>query len=349
MRHHDGDVRRHARLQPEVLIIDIDHDVIGHHILHIDRGKTDLTDRAGKLMAGISIDGKGRLFPFGDPADIRFANVRIDLHLRQIERDQEKVRCGETGGNRLTDLHGSRHDDPVHRRPDDGVLQVQLCGIQRRLCLFHLRPCHVDLGLGRLKIRRRHIHVVLRHVLLRHQRLHPIQLALALRQIGFGPRDIGFRHFKIAGRLIAAGFEGLWVDQSHDVAGLDHRIEVGMEALDHAGHLGPDLNRHDRIDRARRRHERHDGASLHHGAPIADRHFPLSIEKDITADGGSDGQHSDDQNSTTHQFVLQFPRLRELHCINRAEGNHLAATIPTTNRPSTTRWTACQTAHHAFD
>ena len=262
-------------------------------------------------MAGIRIDGKGRFFPFGDPPDIGLAHVGIDLHLRQIERDQEQVRCGEAGGNRLTDLHRSRHDNPVHRRPDDGVLQVQLCGIQRRLCLFHLRPCHVDLGLSRLKIRRRHIDVVLRHVLLRHQRFNPVQLALTLRQIGFGPRDIRFRHFKIASRLIAAGLEGFRVDQGHDVAGLDHRIEVGMETFDHAGDLSPDLNRHDRIDRACRRHERHDRASLNHGAPITDRNLPLPIEEHIAADGGSDDQHPNDYNRTTHQFVLQFPRLRE--------------------------------------
>src|SRR4029078_5827820 len=70
LRHYDGDIRCHSRLQAEILIIDADHHVIGHHILHIDRCKTDLTDHAGKLMPWIRVDREGLLFPFGDSPNI---------------------------------------------------------------------------------------------------------------------------------------------------------------------------------------------------------------------------------------------------------------------------------------
>ena len=246
------------------------------------------------------------------------------MHLRQIERDHEEVRCGETGRDRLTDLHISGDHDPVHRRANDGVLQVQLCGIQRRLSLFDLRPCHVLLRLSPLGIRHRDVDIVLRHVLLRHQRFHPIQFALALSQIGFGSCDIRFRHFKIAGCLIAAGSEGFRIDHGHDIAGLDHRVEIGVQAFDHAGHLCPNLNQDDRIDRSRRGHERNDGASFDRSAPISHRGFALPVEEDVASNGQPDQQDTNDQDGTTHRLVLQFPLLLGVHCINKAEANHLA-------------------------
>ena len=49
------------------------------------------------MIPRVRIDREGRFFPFGDPPDIRLTHVGVDLHLRQIERDQEEVRCGKTG------------------------------------------------------------------------------------------------------------------------------------------------------------------------------------------------------------------------------------------------------------
>src|SRR4029077_18621024 len=122
--HDHRDVGGHPGLQTEILIVDIDYDVIGHDILHIDRCETDLTDRTGKLISRVCIDRKGRLLPFGDAPDIRLADVGVDLHLRQIERDQKEVRCGKTGRDRLTNLYVSGDHDSVHRRANDRVLQV---------------------------------------------------------------------------------------------------------------------------------------------------------------------------------------------------------------------------------
>ena len=106
-----------------------------------------------------------------------------------------------------------------------------------------------------------------------------------MRQIGLGSCDIRFRHFKIAGGLIAAGSEGLRIDQGDNISGFDHRIEIGMQALDHAGDLRPDLDRNDRIDRSRRGHERNYRSTLNRSGPIADRRFALSVKEDIASDG----------------------------------------------------------------
>jgi len=67
-------------------------------------------------------------------------------------------------------------------------------------------------------------------------------------------------------------------------------------------------------------------ASLDLGAPIANRGFALSIEEDIASNGQPDRQDTHDQDRSPHQLILQFPCLFGMHCINKAEANHLAET-----------------------
>ncbi len=124
LRHDDGDIGRHAGLQTKVLIVHTDHDIVSDHVLHTDWSKPHLPDRPGKRDSGIGIDGEYRFLPFGNPADIRFADVRIDLHLGEIEGDQKKIRRREAGRHRLADFDVSGHDDTVHRRTNRRVFEI---------------------------------------------------------------------------------------------------------------------------------------------------------------------------------------------------------------------------------
>jgi hypothetical protein len=86
----------------------------------------------------------------------------------------------------------------------------------------------MDLRLSALKIRQRDIHIVFRDKLLSHKRLSAIQFAFALGLISPCPRCVCFDHFQIASSLIPSSLERLWIDHSHDVACLHHRIEIGV-------------------------------------------------------------------------------------------------------------------------
>lgn len=66
------------------MIIHIDNDVVGHNVLDAQRGVTDLCHEAMKESVGIGVDRKFSLLPFFDAANVRFAHIRVDLHLGQI-------------------------------------------------------------------------------------------------------------------------------------------------------------------------------------------------------------------------------------------------------------------------
>ena len=128
-------------------------------------------------------------------------------------------------------------------------LRSRLGGIQGRFGLLHLGHRHADLGIGTLSIGHRHIDVILRNELLRHERFCTIEFALALRLLVLGPRHIGLRHFKIAGRLVPSRTEWLGIDDRDDVPCLHDGVEIGVQTFDHAGHLGPHLHGDHGIDR----------------------------------------------------------------------------------------------------
>ncbi len=109
------------------MIVDGHHDVVGHHVLNIDRSQSHLSDRAGKPHPGIGIHRKRCILAFGEPADIRLADIRIHLHLREVQRDQKEVRRSKTGGDGLTDFDIPGDDDAIDGRTDGGIFQFQFC------------------------------------------------------------------------------------------------------------------------------------------------------------------------------------------------------------------------------
>ena len=61
---------------------------------------------------------------------------RLDLHVRQVARDDEELRRLQARGDGLADVDAALDDDAVHRRADLGVLEVDLGLRQRRLTLL---------------------------------------------------------------------------------------------------------------------------------------------------------------------------------------------------------------------
>ena len=65
--------------------------VIGHDVLHRDRGIAYLDDFAAERRIGEGIDRECDGLPHGNAADIRFTHVGIDLHLGEVLGNENKV------------------------------------------------------------------------------------------------------------------------------------------------------------------------------------------------------------------------------------------------------------------
>ena len=59
----DVRVGRHAGKQRQIVILDIDHDIIGHDVLHGDRSLANLADRAPERAVRIALNGEVRRCP----------------------------------------------------------------------------------------------------------------------------------------------------------------------------------------------------------------------------------------------------------------------------------------------
>ena len=75
--------------------------------------------------------------------------------------------------------------------------------------------------------------------------LGPLEIALRLAQVGLRLRQVG-------ARLLDLGLEQRRVEPGEDLALPDERVEVGVQLRDVARHLGADLDRRDRLQRAGR-------------------------------------------------------------------------------------------------
>ena len=65
-----------------------------------------------------------------DAADVGLVDVRVDLHLRQVGRDDEQRRRLHARGDRLADVHAALDHDAVDRRGDGAVIEVDLRLVQ---------------------------------------------------------------------------------------------------------------------------------------------------------------------------------------------------------------------------
>src|SRR5581483_7569446 len=84
------DVGGHARAQLEVRILDVDHRVVGDHVLGGDGGVSDLPHGSGEDLVGIGVDGEGGLHLVAQLTDVRLGDVGVDLHVGQVLGDGEQ-------------------------------------------------------------------------------------------------------------------------------------------------------------------------------------------------------------------------------------------------------------------
>ena len=142
----DLEVGRHARQQGHVLIADRDHARVGHDILHRLRAKPDQLHGSFEGTIWKRIDRERHLLAGFDAPHIRLVDVRVDLDLAQILRHREQGRRGKRGCDRLPKLDLALHHDPVDRRTDVSVRQVDLDILQPRLPLQKHRVRGRNLG-----------------------------------------------------------------------------------------------------------------------------------------------------------------------------------------------------------
>ena len=91
------------------------------------------------------VDGELRDLADAHRADVRFADAGVDLHLRQVLRDQEQRRCLKARGHGLADVDVARDHGAVDRRDDVGIAEVDLGRVERRLLLVDIGPVELDL------------------------------------------------------------------------------------------------------------------------------------------------------------------------------------------------------------
>ena len=214
-------------------------------------------------------------------------------------------------------FHQTGDDDPVDRRLDHRVRQVQFGCFEHRLRLLDRRICHGQLRRGAFVGGHRHIHVVLGNELLLDERLHTVQFALALGLIDFRFQHGRLRVGETGGGLIAPRPIGKRVNPGDDLIFFHDGIEVRVQAFDHPGYLAADLHHRDGIDRARRVDHRDDGAPLHRRRLVADRHLPFAAEEHVASDGDAHRQNTNDPHRFSHRWPhasFHSPCVMDLLC-----------------------------------
>ena len=73
--------RRHAGLEFQFVVGDVDDGVIGDDVLHHLRRIADVADRAAELLAGIGIHGERHAHAGLEPADVGLGHVGMHFHL----------------------------------------------------------------------------------------------------------------------------------------------------------------------------------------------------------------------------------------------------------------------------
>ena len=77
----DVDICRHARLELQRSVRDVDDHVVGRDVLDDARLQTDLRDSAGELVIGVRIHFERHVLLRPDASDIGFVDARAHLHL----------------------------------------------------------------------------------------------------------------------------------------------------------------------------------------------------------------------------------------------------------------------------
>ena len=221
--------RRHARLELQLLIGHVDDRGVGRDVLDDDRLQPDLRHGAFEHFRRIRVDVERDVLAGTDAADVRFVDVRVDLHLGQIRGDDEERRRRHARGDGLAHVDAALNHDAVDRRRDHGVVKVDLILIDRCLRLLdgrlrrlqrRLRRVHGDLG---------GVEVALRDEALGREFLRPRVFLLRVGERDLVALGVRLRLDEIGLRLLQLRFEERRVELRDYLVLLHDRIEVGAE------------------------------------------------------------------------------------------------------------------------
>src|SRR5262249_44371530 len=145
-RHGYCDVCSHPRPKLHVRVRNINNRAVGNHVLQSLRVQTDLTDLSAEALSGVRIYGKVRAYALFDLTYVGFVYRSENLHFGQVIGNRKQHRGLKTCGDGLANVYGSRNNDAIDRRSDDGVIQIDLCLLE--LCLSLSKTCLGLIGLG---------------------------------------------------------------------------------------------------------------------------------------------------------------------------------------------------------
>ena len=135
----------------------------------------------------------------------------------------------------MTDIDAAGDDHPGNRRADHAVAQIDAIPFQLRLGQF-------DLGHGGVNLLASDVQLLPGHQILALECGHPFDLDL--RQI---QRRLAGQHVRLA--LLDLGLEQRRIEFGQHLILLHRVVEIRVNFPDRAGHLGADVNDHDRIQR----------------------------------------------------------------------------------------------------
>ena len=227
----DVDVGRHAGLQLQLRVGNVDDRRVGDDVLLHDGLQPHLRHGAVEIVGRVGVDAKAHVLAGTNAADVRFVEVGDDLHLREIGRQNEQGRRRHAGGNRLPDVDIAGDDQSVDRRADDRVLKVDLVLVERGARLSDLRLRRADLCVDRSDVDLGGLQFALWNQLPARQLLRAGELRAGVLETDLEAVEIGLRADQVGARLFDLGLEEGRVESSEDLTLLHQRVEIGIQVL----------------------------------------------------------------------------------------------------------------------
>ena len=303
-----------------------DHfDGIGDDVLRHRRVQSDLADLSRKNLAGVRIHRERHRLARLDIADVRLVDRHPHLHALKVLRDEEKARGIQAGHHGLPDVHPAVNNDPLDRRFDDTVAQVQLRPRHGRFRLGDHRvsqqDCSLagrDVGFGAFISLLVGIIKALGQRIRRSDLLRPfpvalrlVQLRLQLLEIGFRAGDLGFGLLELGTGLGGLGRVGRVIDPRQHGSRFHFRAIVDRlprlvipEAEDQPGHLGTHVHHFFRLYGAGGPDRRHKIPALHGNGvePHRGSLLPAHVARRDTNDQDN-GDHADNHLRSFHRIA----------------------------------------------
>src|SRR5439155_7756797 len=129
----------HSWFQFQIRVAHSDDCVVGHNVLDGDWRVAHLDDLAVKSLHRKSVHCEIDVLIDFDDADIRFGDIRVDLHFGEIVCNREDDWRLQTGRDRLANINTARNHYSIDRRGDCAMVKIGFRFIERALFDLHVR------------------------------------------------------------------------------------------------------------------------------------------------------------------------------------------------------------------